>query len=62
VKDVISHRAHWIDLFLGWYKGGMAGKTVYFPAKEYKWNDLKRYNAQLRNCANSRHIWIGTMG
>jgi hypothetical protein len=48
VKDIISHRAHWIDLFLGWYNDGMAGKTVYFPAKGYKWNDLKRYNADLR--------------
>jgi hypothetical protein len=48
IKGVISHRAHWIDLFLGWYKDGMAGKTVYFPAKGYKWSDLKRYNADLR--------------
>ncbi|MGB7242629.1 MAG: ClbS/DfsB family four-helix bundle protein [Sulfitobacter sp.] len=48
IKDTISHRAHWIDLFLGWYKDGMAGKEVFFPAKGYKWNDLKRYNADLR--------------
>ncbi len=49
VKDIIAHRAHWIDLFLGWYAEGLAGKTVYFPAKGYKWNDLKRYNADLRD-------------
>lgn len=48
IKDVIAHRAHWIDLFLGWYWDGQAEKTVYFPAKGYKWNDLKRYNADLR--------------
>ena len=48
IKDVIAHRAHWIDLFLGWYEDGLAGKTVYFPAEGYKWNDLKRYNADLR--------------
>ncbi|QTD54913.1 ClbS/DfsB family four-helix bundle protein [Parasphingorhabdus cellanae] len=48
IKDVISHRAHWIALFFNWYSDGMAGKTVYFPAKGYKWNDLKRYNAELR--------------
>ncbi|WP_299417806.1 ClbS/DfsB family four-helix bundle protein [uncultured Sulfitobacter sp.] len=48
IKDVIGHRAHWIDLFLGWYNDGMAGKEVFFPAKGYKWNDLKRYNAELR--------------
>lgn len=48
IKDVIAHRAHWMDLFLGWYADGHAGKEVYFPAKGYKWNDLKRYNADLR--------------
>ena len=48
IKDVIGHRAHWIDLFLGWYADGQAGKEVTFPAPGYKWNDLKRYNADLR--------------
>ena len=48
IKDVIGHRAHWIDLFLGWYNDGLAGKSVYFPAEGYKWNDLKRYNFELR--------------
>lgn len=46
-KDVIAHRAHWITLFLGWHANGMAGKPVHFPVKGYKWNDLKRYNADL---------------
>lgn len=49
IKDVIGHRAHWITLFLGWYTDGMAGKTVYFPAEGYKWNELKKYNAALRS-------------
>jgi hypothetical protein len=48
IKDVIAHRAHWIDLFLGWYHDGQAGKDVAFPAPGYKWNQLKRYNADLR--------------
>lgn len=48
IKDVIAHRAHWIGLFLGWYADGQAGKPVFFPAEGYKWNDLKRYNADLR--------------
>ncbi|GGX58243.1 hypothetical protein GCM10007385_28610 [Tateyamaria omphalii] len=48
IKDVIAHRAHWIGLFLGWYWDGQAGKTVHFPAEGYKWNELKRYNADLR--------------
>ena len=48
IKDVVAHRAHWIDLFLGWHADGLAGKEVQFPAKGYKWSDLKRYNAELR--------------
>ncbi|WP_300058334.1 ClbS/DfsB family four-helix bundle protein [uncultured Roseobacter sp.] len=48
IKDVIAHRAHWIELFLGWYADGQAGKEVHFPSKGYKWTDLKRYNADLR--------------
>ena len=49
MKDIIGHRAHWIDLFLGWYADGQAGKSVSFPAPGYKWNDLKRYNSELRD-------------
>ncbi|MDJ0686487.1 MAG: ClbS/DfsB family four-helix bundle protein [Alphaproteobacteria bacterium] len=48
IKDIVAHRAHWIDLFLGWYADGMAGKEVHFPAEGYKWNQLKAYNADLR--------------
>lgn len=48
IKDIIAHRAHWIDLFLGWYAAGQAGEPVFFPAKGYKWNELPRYNADLR--------------
>ena len=49
VKDIVAHRAHWIDLFLGWYEDGLAGRDVFFPAEGYKWSDLKRYNAELRD-------------
>mgnify|MGYP001182683925 FL=1 len=48
IKDVVAHRANWIALFLGWHFDGLAGKTVHFPAEGYKWNELKRYNARLR--------------
>jgi len=48
IKDIVGHRAHWIDLFLGWYRDGQAGLEVAFPAPGYKWNELKRYNADLR--------------
>ena len=48
IKDVVAHRAHWISLFLGWYEDGLGGRTVFFPAEGYRWNDLKRYNADIR--------------
>jgi hypothetical protein len=48
IKDIVAHRAHWIALFLGWFQDGQAGRNVHIPAKGYKWNDLKRYNADLR--------------
>ncbi|MFK7837854.1 MAG: ClbS/DfsB family four-helix bundle protein [Sulfitobacter sp.] len=48
IKDIVAHRAHWIDPFLNWYADGQAGKEVFFPAQGYKWNELPRYNADLR--------------
>lgn len=60
IKDVIAHRAHWIVLFLGWHADGLTGKTVYFPAEGYKWSDLKRYNATLRE-AQSDLDWSGAV-
>lgn len=56
LKDIVAHRAHWIELFLGWYSDGRAGKEVFFPAKGYKWNELKRYNADLR-CLQADLSW-----
>lgn len=60
IKDVIAHRAYWIELFLGWYDDGLAGKLVYFPAEGYKWNDLKRYNADLRETQSNLN-WSGAI-
>lgn len=54
IKDTLAHRAHWIDLFLGWYKDGKAGKVVETPAPGYKWNQLKDYNATVRAAAADR--------
>jgi len=47
-KDIVGHRGAWIDLFFGWYTAGQAGTPVAVPAEGYKWNDLKRFNADLR--------------
>ncbi|KUF12773.1 ClbS/DfsB family four-helix bundle protein [Pseudoponticoccus marisrubri] len=48
LKDIVGHRAHWIGLFLDWYAQGQAGEAVEIPAPGYKWNALKRFNADLR--------------
>jgi len=47
IKGVIAHRTHWIGMFFGWYEDGVADREVHVPAKGYKWNQLKEYNAPL---------------
>ena len=48
MKDTLTHRVHWNDLFFGWYENGVAGKPVHVPAEGYKWNQLKDYNRKVR--------------
>ena len=48
IKDTVLHRVHWINLFFKWRRDGMAGKAVEIPAPGYKWNQLKAYNAKIR--------------
>ncbi|QBF29972.1 ClbS/DfsB family four-helix bundle protein [Thalassococcus sp. S3] len=48
IKDVVAHRAHWTRMFFGWVDDGAAAREVHLPAKGYKWNQLKDYNAKLR--------------
>lgn len=48
IKDIVGHRAHWIDLFIGWYYDGLNGRQVFFPAKGYSWRDRALYNSELR--------------
>lgn len=48
IKDVIGHRAHWLELFFGWREDGLAGRELVYPAPGYKGNETKRYNADLR--------------
>lgn len=55
-EDIVGHRAHWIALFLGWHRDGLAGKLVEIPAPGYKWNQLKAFNADLRR-AQSGLTW-----
>lgn len=46
IKDVVSHRAHWIGLFFQWLEEGAAAQM---PDHGVKWSELKSYNADLRN-------------
>jgi len=52
IKGVIAHRTHWMGMFHGWYRDGVAGREVHVPAKGYKWNQLKEYNAPLYEKGN----------
>jgi hypothetical protein len=47
IKGVIAHRTHWMGMFHHWYEDGIAGREVFVPAKGYKWNQLKAYNAPI---------------
>lgn len=47
IKGMIAHCIHWMGMFHGWYEDGVAGREVHVPAKGYKWNQLKEYNAPL---------------
>jgi len=49
IKDVIGHRAHWTGMFFDWYSQGQKTGAADIPAKGYKWNQLKEYNAKLRD-------------
>lgn len=49
IRDILIHRAYWIDLFLGWYADGAAGRPVQMPARGFGWGDLKALNARIRD-------------
>ena len=55
IRDVVAHRAHWIDLFFQWLDEGRAGGPVAMPDHGVKWSELKAYNAALR----ARHAGLG---
>lgn len=60
IKETIAHRTHWSGLYLGWYADGKAGKDVQTPAPGYKWNQLKEYNATIREASHAVS-WQDTM-
>jgi len=47
IKGIIAHRTHWMGKLHHWYEDGVASREVFVPAKGYKWNQLKAYNAPI---------------
>ncbi|WP_197409525.1 ClbS/DfsB family four-helix bundle protein [Erythrobacter sp. YT30] len=47
IRGILAHRTHWMGMLHTWYKDGIAGREVYVPAKGYKWNQLKEFNAPI---------------
>lgn len=45
IKDVVSHRTHWIGLFFQWLEEGEAAQM---PDHGVKWSELLAYNSGLR--------------
>ncbi|MTI02970.1 ClbS/DfsB family four-helix bundle protein [Roseibium sp. RKSG952] len=60
IKGVIAHRTHWMGMFHGWYEDSVAGREVHVPARGYKWNQLKEYNASLYARGNEA-TWVGLL-
>ncbi|WP_224823872.1 ClbS/DfsB family four-helix bundle protein [Cognatishimia sp. MH4019] len=48
IKDVLGHRAAWIELYLGWVAQSASGGPIFMPAEGYKWNMLPELNAKIR--------------
>jgi len=62
IKDILAHRAHWIGLFFQWLGEGDAAEM---PDHGVNWNQLKPYNAGLRQQYAGMHWceardWLST--
>jgi hypothetical protein len=47
VTDLLAHLAEWHELFLGWYREGLAGRQPALPAPGYRWNETPRLNREI---------------
>ena len=47
VKDLLAHLTEWEQMFLRWYRDGLAGEQPAMPAEGYKWNELPRLNREI---------------
>ena len=48
VKDFLAHRTEWGRMATRWYEEARAGLEPAVPSDEYKWNQLKELNADIR--------------
>lgn len=47
VKDIISHLHEWHNMFLIWYKEGMAENGYEMPKPGYTWKDIPKLNEEI---------------
>ena len=43
-KDLFAHLTEWEQMFLGWYRDGLAGRKPSLPAPGFRWNETPRLN------------------
>lgn len=49
VKGVLAHRSEWGRMMIDWYTTTTRGKTPAVPSAKYKWNQLKKLNADIQS-------------
>lgn len=54
VKDLFAHLTEWEQLFLRWYRQGLAGEDPALPADGYKWNQTPVLNRAIWRKHRSR--------
>ena len=47
IQDLFAHLTDWEQLFLGWYRLGVAGEVPPRPAPGYRWNQTPELNRAL---------------
>ncbi|MEM8757854.1 MAG: ClbS/DfsB family four-helix bundle protein [Planctomycetota bacterium] len=48
VKDLLIHLTVWEQMFLAWYRAGLAGETPAMPAAGYTWKDVPQLNRDIQ--------------
>ena len=47
IKDLLAHLTEWEQMFLGWFRSGLEGKTFQMPAEGFKYNQVPELNQQI---------------